>query len=146
MSTKKKATPVVKTEKAPFTKKTMTLFDKACKALKLDPKKAMPKVSGMPLKHQKSIMAYSMLIIIIEHINGKWKADYNTGNTKYWTWHWVKADAKHPGGSGFSGADTYCVDTYAGLGSRLCFGSEADEKKYQKPLEELYIAFKLIKD
>lgn len=141
MSTKSKTT-----EKAPFTKKTMALFEKACKALKLDSKKAIPQVSGMPEKHQKSIIAYAMLVIIIEHINGKWKADYNTENPKYWTWHWVNADEKRPGGFGFRNAITNCdhSDTY--LGSRLCFGSEVDEKKYRKPLEELYIAFKLIKE
>lgn len=144
MSTTKKAS--TKTVAAPFTKKTMALFNKACKALKLNPEKAMPKVSGMPEKHRKSIMAYAMLIIIIEHVNGKWKANYNTGNTKYWTWHWVKADEKRPGGFGFSNTYSFYVLTLTLLGSRLCFGSEADCKKYEKPLEELYIAFKLIKD
>lgn len=132
--------------KSPFTKKTMALFEKACKALKLDPKKSLPQVSGLPEKHQKSVLAFSMLTTIIEYVNGTWKADYNRGNSKHWTWHWVKADAKRPGGFGFSGADTYYAATYTNLGSRLCFGDPDAEKKYRKPLEELYIAFKLIKD
>lgn len=141
MSTKTKTT-----EKAPFTKKTMALFEKACKALKLDSKKAIPQVAGMPDKHQKSVIAYAMLVIIIEHINGTWKANYHAGNSKYWTYHWVKADEKRPSGFGFSDAITYCGSTDTDLGSRLCFGNSDDEKKYRKPLEELYVAFKLIKD
>lgn len=133
------------TTKAPFTKKTMALFERACAALKIDPKKNIPQVDGMVSKHQKAVIAFAMLTIIIEYINGNWKADYHKGNPKYWTWHWVKADEKRPGGFGFSHAGANYDLTRTVLGSRLSFGDPADEKKYRKPLEELYVAFKLIK-
>ena len=145
MSTKKKATPAAKpATKAPFTKKTMALYETACKALKLNPTKSMPKVSGTPVKHQRAIMAFHMLTTIIEFVNGTWVADYNAGNQKHYTWHWVKASKKNPGGTGFSHACSLYFTTYANVGSRLSFSTASDEQKYRKPLEELYIAFKLI--
>jgi len=134
----KKTTPL-------FSKKTMALYEKACKAFKIDPVKAMQ--SGMPEPHRKSHIAYGMLCIIVEFINKQrdpnWKADYHLQNPKYWTWHEVKADAKRPSGFGFSDSGCGCSNAGARVAVRLCFGSQTDEEKYRKPLEELYIAYKL---
>jgi hypothetical protein len=48
-------------------------FEAACKALKLDPKKATPKVVGFPKQHAKALIAIGKLMIIIQALNGDWK-------------------------------------------------------------------------
>lgn len=129
-----------------FTEKTTQLFNEACAALGYDPEKVLPDVSVMPEHHRKSACAYHMLMIIIEAAQKKadWKADYHTGNRKYWTWHWVKASKDKPAGFGFSASLYNCDGTSASVASRLCFPSAELERKYAPQLEELYEDYKLM--
>lgn len=130
-----------------MTKKTQNLFKKACKALGYDPEKVLPDVSMFPEHHRKSLIAYAMLVIIIEHIQKahNWTADYNNPDQlKYWTWHWVKASKGKPAGFGFSSSGYDYVNSSALVASRLCFPSYELEREYAPQLEELYLDYKLM--
>lgn len=50
-------------------------FETACKALKLDPVKVLPKVAGMPKHHQDALIAHAKLIIIAEAMKER-RIDY----------------------------------------------------------------------
>lgn len=129
-----------------MTKKTQNLFKKACKALGYDPEKVLPDVSMFPEHHRKSLTAYAMLVIIIEHVQKahNWTPDYHEGNNKYWTWHWVKASEKKPAGFGFSYSFFDFDHSLAHVASRLCFPSYELEREYAPQLEELYLEYKLM--
>jgi hypothetical protein len=149
----KKAAKKVAAKKQPdylsqfFSKKTVTLFNKACNALKLNPDTVIPKFTGAPAEHVKSWIAWPMLTIIIEHVNklnNNWEPDYHTKNQKWYTYHWaVKADKNRPSGFGLSVAYSDYDFSLSSVGSRLYFGSREDCVKYAPILEELYIAYKL---
>lgn len=120
----------------------ITSFEDACKALGHDPKKVLPDVSLMPEKHREAITSLCMLVIIAEAINEGKQPNWNDNNEyKYYPWFEVKADAKHPSGSGLSshGYDYWLSNTY--VGSRLCYSSR-DRAEYAgkqfKPLYEKY--------
>ncbi len=150
-TTAKKASPkkvvapanAVTAAKEPFSKKTMALFRKACAERGIKPEPILKNGIGMPEADRKSVLAYAMLCVIIKWVNKDWTPDYLNGNPKYYTWHWVKADKKRPAGFGFSGAHSSFGHTPTGVGSRLCFGDSANEQKWRKALEELYLAYKL---
>ncbi|CRH24903.1 Uncharacterised protein [Chlamydia trachomatis] len=60
-------------------------FEDACQLLGLKPD--VPKVSLLPEKYQKSIVAHYKLIIITEALNEGWTADWSNWNErKYYPW------------------------------------------------------------
>lgn len=123
-------------------------FEAACKMLKLDPKKVLPVVSGVPKHHQEAIVAHAKLVIIAEALNteangGKtWKPDWANGEwDKYYPWF----DMYMSSGSGLSYYD--CVDLGSGsiVGSRLCFKSSELAKYAGKQFKKLYEQYFLLK-
>lgn len=92
-------------------------FSDACKKLKLDPVKSLPKISGMPKRHQNAVIAQAKLTIITEALNGDWEADWNdSSQLKYYPWFWMNNPGFRFSVSFYTGA---AADT--GTGSRLCF-------------------------
>lgn len=92
-------------------------FLDACKALKIDPKKALPKLAGTPIRFQKAQMAYAKLLIIAAALNEGWTPDWDNGNEwKYWPWFWMNKP-----GFRFAGSYYSYTDTITSGGSRLCF-------------------------
>jgi len=92
-------------------------FPEACKKLKLNPAKVLPRINGIPKRHQKAVIAQAKLIIIAEALNDGWKPNWtNSSEWKYYPWFWMDAP-------GFRFYVSYCASTnaYAGTGSRLCF-------------------------
>jgi hypothetical protein len=108
-------------------------FKDACKMLKLDPVKVLPKVTGVPKKHQQSIIAYAMLIIITEAANEGWKPNWKDSNEwKYCPWFDLSS------GSGLSYDDYDNLHSYSYVGSRLCFKSRELCDYHAKKFIKLY--------
>lgn len=112
-------------------------FEEACKALKLDPVKSLPNVTGMPKLHQAAIIAHAKLVIIAEALNEGWKADWENGNwDKYYPWFKMSGS-----GLSFNGFDFQY--SFSGVGSRLCFKSselaEYAGKKFIKLYKEYFL-------
>jgi hypothetical protein len=106
---------------------------------------ALPDVSALPKKHQKALIAHYKLIIIAEALNEGWQPNWNDMNEyKYFPWFRVKADAKRPGGFGFSdsGYVSWAASTH--VGSRLCFKTSALALYAGKQFEKLYKEYSLI--
>ena len=92
-------------------------FPEACKKLKLNPAKVLPRITGMPKRHQAAIIAQAKLIIIAEAMNDGWKPDWNNSDEwKYYPWFWMNEPGFRFGGSYYTN-----TNAYAGTGSRLCF-------------------------
>lgn len=122
----------------------VTTFAQACKATGHDPEK-LPDVSMLPKKHQKSIIAFFKLIIVIEALNEGWTPDWNDRSQwKYYAWFRVKASDQKPSGVGFSGSDYDGTGTHASVGSRLCLKSPDLALHAGKYFEQLYIDYLLI--
>jgi hypothetical protein len=113
----KKATPVKKQTTKDITE-TVVDYKTACKHLKR--KAVLPDFSMLPLKHQKSVIAYIILITIYEAWNEGWEPDFTNGQwDKYYVWIGVKKDPKHPSGFGLSSAYYDNAYSVAVVGSRL---------------------------
>jgi hypothetical protein len=89
-------------------------FEGACRVMKLDPAKVLPKVSTVPKKHQKALVATFKLYVIIEAINylrnGKkgWAPNFNDYNErKYYPWWDMEKTEDTP--SGFRLYGVYCA-------------------------------------
>ncbi|MEQ1678598.1 MAG: hypothetical protein ABL876_18020, partial [Chitinophagaceae bacterium] len=113
-------------------------FEGACKLLKLDPAKVLPKVTGMPKHHQEATVAHAKLVIIAEALNmeannGKrWEPDWTNGNwDKYYPWFRMS-------GSGLSFDDYVFQISYSYVGSRLCYISSDVAEYAGKTFKKLY--------
>ena len=120
---------------------TIKTFEAACKKLKLDPKKCLPVVSGMPKHHQDATIAHAKLVIITEALNDGWKPDWTNGNwDKYYPWFDMSS------GSGLS----FCVvcvvrGSLSAVGSRLCFKSRQLAEYAGKQFKKLYKQYFVLK-
>jgi len=124
--------------------KKIKTFADACKKLGLDPNK-LPDVSLLPEKHQKSIIAFFKLIIIVEAINNGWTPNWNNSNQyKYYAWFWVEASEQQPAGSGFSRSDYVSSYTHSYVGSRLCFETSEQAMYAAKQFGDLYQDYLLL--
>ncbi len=113
----KKHKPVKKAEAKDITEIVVD-YQTACKHLKR--KAVLPDVSMLPEKHQKAIIAFIILITIIEAWNEGWEPDFTNGLwDKYYVWLDVKKDDKHPSGFGLSTTDCDNSGTHTAVGSRL---------------------------
>jgi len=126
------------------TKTKIKTFEAACKLLKLDPEKVLPKVTGVPKKHQQAIIAHAQLIIIAEALNmqannGKpWAPDWdNSSQYKYWPWFNMSS-------SGLSFSDFDFSYSLSNVGSRLCFLSRELAEYAGKQFKDLYEKYFLI--
>lgn len=95
-------------------------FAQACKKLKLDPVKSLPKVGHMPKTEQVPIIALTKLQIIVRALNDGWTPDWNNGLWDKWIpWFWMNNPGFRFCDSNFSRAVAY-----SGAGSRLCLKSK----------------------
>jgi len=119
------------------TKTKIKTFEAACKLLKLDPEKVLPKVTGVPKKHQQAIIVHAQLIIIAEALNmqannGKpWAPDWDNSSWKYWPWFNMSS-------SGLSYDVFVCSSSRSSVGSRLCFLSGELAEYAGKQFKDLY--------
>ena len=125
---------------------TIKTFEAACKYLKLDPVKVLPKVTGLPKQHQEATIAHAKLVIISEALNkeangGKtWKPDWTNGQwDKYYPWFDMSS------GSGLSCFGCGDRDSYSTVGSRLCFKSAELAKYAGTKFIKLYEKYFLLK-
>ncbi len=119
-------------------------FKDACKKVGIQP--ILPEVSMLPEKHQKSIIAFYKLTIIIQAMNNGWEPDWNDDNQlKYYAYFFVDANDDMPSGSGLS--HPLFVDAYShsSVGSRLCFKSIELALEAAKQFNDLYADYFLIK-
>jgi hypothetical protein len=120
-------------------------FEAACKALKLDPAKATPKVVGFPKQHAKALIAIGKLMIIVQALNGDWKPNWqDTNQPKYYGWWDLNKDSDNR-----SGFRLFCVSygyDCSNVGSRLCFRSRelAEWAVKQPQIKKLYKEFMLL--
>jgi hypothetical protein len=120
-------------------------FEAACKALKLDPKKVSPKVTGFPKQHASALVAIAKLMIIIQALNDEWKPNWqDTNESKYYGWWDLNKDSVNR--SGFRLYYVYDFYFYSSVGSRLCFRSrELAEWAFKQPqIKKLYKEFMLL--
>lgn len=120
-------------------------FEAACKALKLDPKKATPKIVGFPKQHAKALIAVGKLMIIIQALNGDWKPNWqDTNQVKYYGWWDLNKDSNNRSGFRLHCVDVCYLNSY--VSSRLCFRSrELAEWAYKQPqIKKLYKEFMLL--
>jgi hypothetical protein len=123
----------------------ITSFEDACKALKYNPLKCLPKVSGVPAKHRQALIDHAKLIIIAEAFNNGWTPNWNDSSQyKYYPWFWVKADKKRPSGFGLSYHDYVFTRSFTNVGSRLCFKNSDMAIFAGKHFNELYKNYLLI--
>ena len=115
-------------------------FEAACKALKLDPKKCLPDVKGMPKHHQEATLAHAKLVIITEALNEGWKPNWKNGQWDKW-YPWFDLSS----GSGLSLHGAANRGSYSCVGSRLCFKSQDLAEYAGKKFSALYKAYFLIK-
>jgi hypothetical protein len=112
-------------------------FSQACKILKLDPKKVLPVVKGMPLRMQKAQLAYAKLVIITQALNEGWEPNWDDSNEwKYWPWFYMNKP-----GFRFHGSHFVITDSYSSGGSRLCFKSEELASYAGRQFLDLYREF-----
>lgn len=124
-----------------FSQQTNDLFKKACEGLGHNHVTILPDFSMFPEKHRMSVVAYPMLVLIIEWATKSWEPTLN--ENKHWTWHWLKAIKSKRSGFGFSYSSSNFDDSISSVGLRLCFPNNEMEKEFQEPLDELYEAYKL---
>lgn len=115
-------------------------FEGACKALKIDPKKALPIVTGVPEKHQEAIVAHAKLIIIAEALNDGWKPNWKNSNEyKYYPWFYMNS------GSGLAFGVCDADYSNSSVGSRLCFKSSELAEYAGKTFKKLYEQYFVLK-
>jgi hypothetical protein len=105
-------------------------FEDACDELGIDPETVIHK------NDTSDEAAYKKLKIIIKAINQGWVPDWdNKSQCKYWPWFNLSS------GSGFSNSSSHYGYSYASVGSRLCFESEAKSNYTAKQFSDLYKQF-----
>ena len=113
-------------------------YEDACKAQEVDAT-ALPDVSMLPAKHQKSIIAHYKLIIVVAAFNGCWTPDWsNTRQWKYEPWFRVVPDSSKPSGFGLSSNDYDNWNANSIVGSRLCFETSEQAEYAGTQFKELY--------
>ena len=102
-----------------------TTFEEACASRGYDAATVLPDVSKFPVKHQKAITAYAMLVIIAESINEGHEPDWNDRSERKWIpWFDMEVDKNNPSGFRCRDASYGYANTFSSGGSRLCFRSE----------------------
>lgn len=118
----------------------VTSFEDACDVLDLDSDvidvypECLSDMDYMPLRDQKSVIAYCKLIIIIRALNEGWEPDWNDRNQhKYWNWWYINS-------AGLACSTTNSAVSFApaSVGSRLCFKSEELAAYAARTFKDLY--------
>lgn len=113
-------------------------FEDACAHLGIEP--LLPEVSSLHPTHQKSIIAFYKLSMIISAMNDGWQPDWLDYSQRKW-FNWWYAGLASTGAS----AGLVCVTsnysvstTYSVIGSRLCFKTESDAQYAAENFKDLY--------
>ncbi|MCC6867049.1 MAG: hypothetical protein IT280_12915 [Ignavibacteria bacterium] len=111
-------------------------YEDACAVLGLNPKELQVEVSGFG-SDTRAIIAHSKLIVIARALNEGWTPNWSDGN-EYKYYPWFKYDT-----AGFGFSCTYYGGWNAGtgVGSRLCFKTEALAEYAGKQFIEIYNEF-----
>lgn len=110
-------------------------FNQACKHKKLDPRKAVPDVSGLPKEQQKAVVAAAKLFIIADVLNDGHKFNWDDYSEQKWfLWWWMNQP-------GFRLYDAAYGNDYSRVGSRLCFRTKAIAEHAAKHFKPLYKDF-----
>lgn len=122
--------------KQDITQKVKTYAD-ACAVLGI--KETLPDVGGLRPKDRPSVTAYYKLIVIARALNEGWEPDWTNGDQPKWV-PWFYFDREKNKTAGFADAATCYAptSTYALLGSRLCFKTEALAEYAATQFETLY--------
>lgn len=80
---------------------------------------------------------YEKLKMVAKAINQGWVPDWSNSSQRKWYPYFEVA----PSGAGFSDSDYLCTFAYAGVGSRLCFESEAKAIHAGKQFTSIYSQF-----
>ena len=111
-------------------------YEDACAVLGLNPAELDVTVSGFGTDSN-SIKAYGKLVVIARALNEGWTPDW-TNSDEYKYYPWFKYDGA---GFGFSGTCYVCWSADAGVGSRLCFKTDALAEYAGKQFIEIYNEF-----
>lgn len=116
-------------------------FEDACTALCIS--MTLPEVSLLPERDQKSIIAYYMLSVIIQHKNDGWVPNWNSTEFKYYPWFYASYGAT--AGLGFSNTNLAASTANPTIGSRLCYKSSDLAIEWGNKLLPLYEDYFLLK-
>lgn len=110
-------------------------FEEACEKKGYNPETIIPDFSVFPEKHRKALTSHAKLIIITEVLNGDWKPDWSNGKwDKFFPWFYMNTSS----GSLFAYFGYDFADSSSGVGSRLCFKSEALARYAGEQFNDLY--------
>lgn len=113
-------------------------YEDACKVLGVEPiNEQNAKAQGF----RSDEIARRKLETIAAALNEGWKPDWNnTDQYKYYPYFYIQENAKGKGSAGLSFASTYCAatDTYANIGSRLCFYASRLARYASNQFTDLY--------
>ena len=140
-----KRTPkITKSVNTEFNFRTITSYEAACKHLKINAKKSLPKVVNCPKNLQKYIIALYKLTVINQAIRNGSKLDWNDINKwKYEPYHSIKADNLRSSGFGFDYTSFVNWNTNTFVGSRLCSESREKTLFFAENFTNLWMDFKL---
>jgi hypothetical protein len=113
-------------------------FEDACAKLGIEP--VLPEVSGLMPAHQKSIIAFYKLSIIISALNEGWQPNWlDTSERKWFNW-WYAGLATYGAIAGLVSVFSYhsASDSAADFGSRLCFKTESLADYAAENFKDLY--------
>lgn len=113
-------------------------YEDACKVLGVEPiNEQNAKAQGF----RSDEIARRKLETIAAALNEGWKPDWNnTDQYKYYPYFYIQENAKGKGSAGLSYAITYAAatDTYATIGSRLCFYASRLARYASNQFTDLY--------
>lgn len=111
-------------------------YEDACKVLGIQPISENA-VAAFPKEDRKSMLAYHKLTIIARAINGGWKPDWNDRTQyKYYPVFYYES-----AGLAYAHANRAASYSYAYVGSRLCFQTEAMSDYAAATFADLYTDF-----
>ena len=113
-------------------------YTDACNVLGIEP---MNEQDMKARGYRPDEIARRKLETITEALNEGWKPDWNnTDEYKYYPYFYIKENAKAQGTAGLAFAHTFSTasSTYACVGSRLCFKTEAMSDYAGRTFTELY--------
>lgn len=122
-----------------ITKRVKTYAD-ACAVLGIEP---INEEVFTKLGFTKDEIAYRKLKTVVEALNEGWRPDWSdSSDYKYWNWFIYNPSSAGFGCAATSGAPS---NSYAGVGSRLCFKTRELATYAGRQFEDLYNDFFLIK-
>ncbi|WP_157474625.1 hypothetical protein [Dyadobacter sp. Leaf189] len=97
-------------------------YEDACRLLQIKPAQ-LSEFTVVPREFRAPTYAFHRLCVIAKALNEGWEPDWDNNN-QYKYYPWFDMRSKSAGGSGFSFYDSYCVSSFATVGSRLVFRTD----------------------